>query len=92
MYKTTTEVIFNEKVYKIGEEIENPSKRMIELGLVQFVRDKPVEPIKLVGKPKRSKPSKKKPEPQEQPEQQEQVDEMVILTEDSADIQVETTE
>lgn len=46
MYKATKEVDFNGRSYKIGETIENPTQRMIELGIVEFKNSAEVKPVK----------------------------------------------
>lgn len=97
MYKVNQEFLFNDVLYKENDKIENPTRRMIELGIVSFYHEQieKTEQIEKIeesediktelnkeAKPKRNK--KKKTEKIENIEQTEQ-----ILTEISDEVVVE---
>lgn len=72
------------KTIAAGAEVENPTRRMKELGLVEEVKDAPAK------QEKSSKQPKKKAGPVEEKVEVKVEDE--ILVEDSADISVEAEE
>jgi len=86
MYEFTQEVYFDGEIYKAGDKIEKPTRRMIELGLVK-ISPKP----ETIEKPvKAKKPKKKKVEKIEEIK----LDDPAILTEvsDQIEVSVETAE
>ena len=86
MFKATKEFTLGDQVIAEGQEVQNPSERMKELGLVVEVQEAKVEKAEKV---KAEKPKKEK---KAQEIKVEETVEEVILTEDSADVTVEKTE
>lgn len=83
MYKANQEFLFNDILYKENDKIENPTRRMIELGIVSFYYEDDV--IKQeVNEETETKPKQSKKKKTEQTEQTEQ-----ILTEISDEVVVE---
>lgn len=92
MYIATREINTPEQTYQAGQEVPNPSTRMIEVGAVRRVPDASVTnntSEQSTGKGKKVKaPAVKEPV-------KEQVKDPVkdeILTEDSSDVEVKTEE
>ena len=81
MFKATKEFTLGEQTIQVGQEVANPTARMIDLGLVVEVTE--VVETKT-DKPKKEKKTEVKEEVKEVKEE--------ILTEDSATITVEKTE
>lgn len=80
MYKANQEFLFNDILYKENDKIENPTRRMIELGIVSFYYEDDV--IKQeVNEETETKPKRSKKKKTEQTEQ--------ILTEISDEVVVE---
>jgi hypothetical protein len=97
MYIATREINTPEQTYQAGQEVLNPSKRMIETGTVKRVSDVGKRaPAKVpeqststsAGKGKKDKAQTVK-EPVKEPASPTQEE---ILTEDSADVEVKTEE
>lgn len=42
MYKVVKEFVFENRIFKPGEDFEFPSGRMVELGLVKFFKEEKV--------------------------------------------------
>ena len=83
MYIATQEINTSKQTYQAGQEVQNPSTRMIEVGAVRRVPGASVTNKtsgQSTGKGKKVKAQAVK-EPQEE-----------ILTEDSADVEVKTEE
>lgn len=94
MFKAAKEFTLGDQVIAEGQEVQNPTVRMKELGLVIEVPD---ELEVKTEKVKTEKPKKEKKEVKETKEEIKEVTEVLevkdeILTEDSSDIQVEKTE
>lgn len=86
MYIATREINTSERTYQAGQEVQNPSTRMIEVGAVRKVPSTSKAPVQSTGTPKGKKEKTQAvkeavKEPQEE-----------ILTEDSADVEVKTEE
>lgn len=84
MYIATREINTSERTYQAGQEVLNPSTRMIEVGAVRKVPHPGKASGQSTGKGKKEKTQAVKEavkEPQEE-----------ILTEDSADVEVKTEE
>lgn len=78
MFKATKEFTLGETTIQVGQEVKNPTERMIDLGLVVEV----VETVETkTEKPKKEKKTEVKEEAKDE-----------ILTEDSATVTVEKTE
>ena len=87
MYIATREIITSKQTYQAGQEVPNPSTRMIEIGAVRRVPDASVTsktPEQSTGKGKKDKAQSTKEQVKEPQEE--------ILTEDSADVEVKTEE
>ena len=83
MYIATREINTSKQTYQAGQEVPNPSTRMIEVGVVRRVPDALVTnktSEQSTGKGKKDKEPVKEPVKETQEE---------ILTEDSADVEVE---
>lgn len=94
MFKAAKEFTLGDQVIAEGQEVQNPTVRMKELGLVIEVPD---ELEVKTEKVKAEKPKKEKKETKEVTEVQETKTETLdvkdeILTEDSANVTVEKTE
>lgn len=94
MFKAAKEFTLGDQVIAEGQEVQNPTVRMKELGLVIEVPD---ELEVKTEKVKTEKPKKEKKEAKEVTEVQETKTETLdvkdeILTEDSANVTVEKTE
>ena len=87
MYIATREINTSKQTYQAGQEVQNPSTRMIEVGAVRRVPDASLTnktPEQSTGKGKKDKaPAVKDPVKETQEE---------ILTEDSSDVEVKTEE
>ena len=84
MYIATQEINTSKQTYQAGQEVQNPSTRMIEVGAVRRVPDASVtnktsEQSTTKGKKDKSQVVK---EPVKGPQEE-------ILTEDSSDVEVE---
>ena len=94
MYKVNQEFLFNDVLYKENDKIENPTRRMIELGIVSFYHEqiKESEDIKTEvnkeAKPKRNK--KKKTEKIENIEQTEQTEQILTDISDEVVVEIQT--
>lgn len=83
MYKAKQEIQFDGRVFQAGDEVPNPTTRMLDLGLVELVQEakveepiKSVKPTSIETKVSKSKSSKKEKLKEE------------ILFEDSATVEV----
>ena len=88
MYIATREINTSKQTYQAGQEVPNPSTRMIEVGAVRRVPDALVTNEtsgQSTGKDKKDKAQAVK-EPVKEPVKETQEE---ILTEDSADVEVE---
>ena len=91
MYIATREINTPTQTYQTGQEVPNPSTRMIEVGAVRRVPDALVTNEtsgQSTGKDKKDKAQAVK-EPVKEPVKETQEE---ILTEDSADVEVKTEE
>lgn len=95
MYIATQEITTNERTYQVGEEVPNPTARMIDVGAVRRqpqaakVAQAPV--LEKVKEQSKDQVKSKKQEKIEKVEKTEKVDlQDEILTEDSASIEVKT--
>ena len=87
MYIATREINTSKQTYQAGQEVQNPSTRMIEVGAVRRVPDVSVTnktPEQSTGKGKKVKAQAVK-EPVKEPQEE-------ILTEDSANVEVKIEE
>jgi hypothetical protein len=84
MYIATREINTSERTYQAGQEVQNPSTRMIEVGAVRKVPQPGKASGQSTGKGKKEKTQAVK-EPVKEPQEE-------ILTEDSADVEVKTEE
>ena len=87
MYIATREINTSKQTYQAGQEVPNPSTRMIEVGAVRRVPDALVTNKtsgQSTGKGKKDKAQAVKEQVKEPQEE--------ILTEDSADVEVKTEE
>lgn len=87
MYIATREINTYKQTYQAGQEVPNPSTRMIEVGAVRRVPDASVTNKtsgQRTGKGKKDKAQVVKEQVKETQEE--------ILTEDSADVEVTTEE
>ena len=94
MYIATREINTPKQTYQAGQEVPNPSTRMIEVGAVRRVPDALVTnktSEQSTGKGKKDKEPVKEPvrEPVKEPVKETQEE---ILTEDSSDVEVKTEE
>ena len=86
MYIATREINTSKQTYQAGQEVQNPSTRMIEVGAVRRVPDASVTnktSAQGTGKGKKVK---------EQVKEQVKETHEEILTEDSADVEVKIEE
>ena len=86
MYIATREINTPKQTYQAGQEVPNPSTRMIEVGAVRRVPDALVT-NKTSGQS--TDKGKKDKEPVKEPVKETQEE---ILTEDSSDVEVKTEE
>lgn len=91
MYIATREINTSERTYQAGQEVPNPTKRMIETGTVKrvpkdTVTSKTPEQSTTKGKKEKTQAVKEPVKEPASPTQEE------ILTEDSADVEVKTEE
>lgn len=82
MYIATREINTTKQTYQAGQEVQNPSTRMIEVGAVRRVPD-----ALVTNKTSGQSTGKGKKDKEPVKETQEE-----ILTEDSSDVEVKTEE
>lgn len=96
MFKAVKDITFGTTVIAAGEEVQKPTLRMIELGLVEEVQGESVDTAEVAKteKPKKEKQEKKVKEVKEEVKETTDTEEVKeeLLTEDSADITVEKTD
>ena len=88
MFKAVRDIAVGDVVIQAGEVVENPSTRMIDLGLVVEVQDEP----KKAEKTEKKEKAEKKEEVKEVKEVKEEAPKEEILTEQTSNVTVEKTE
>ena len=86
MYIATQEINTSKQTYQAGQEVKNPSTRMIEIGVVRRVPGASVTNKTSGQSTGKGKKDKAQPVKEQVKEPQE------ILTEDSSDVEVKTEE
>lgn len=100
MFKATKDIAIGNTIVYAGEEVQNPTQRMKDLGLVVEVQETVetvVQTAQVTEKPKKEKTVKETKEVKDETEKTEQTEgadetEEKLLTEQSSDVAVEKTD